>query len=230
MSLLDAVKSVGVMPPETASRNDKRSYSGRLSAALAEEVAAGLGRVGFPGCTPVRGGPGEKTFQGGLGPKQVDVSYSDEKHGLLLAVSIKTIGCPPYGKNVTNRFYDLCPEAISLHMRFPYSVVCALFGLPRAANEDLTPRRKVSTFRRMMKLLSTISGRADHAAPAERFENTTMILYQPCTAEGEEPWLKLIDAATGKEMGEDDYFLLLRDIFDKRNPHMTEDEDCDWQE
>lgn len=229
MSLLDAVKAVGPMPPDDAKAPVKKRYSEQLSAALAVEVAEGLGTVGFPGCVPVRGGAGEKTFHGGLGPKQVDVSYSDEQHGLMLAVSIKTIGCPPYGKNLTNRFYDLCPEAISLHMRFPYAVVCALFGLPLGANEDLTPRRKVTTFRRGMKLLSTISERGDHAGPPEKFENTTMILYQPVTDGGEEPWLKLIDTTTGNELSEEEYFLLLRRLFDERNPHMTEEEG-DWQE
>ncbi len=91
MSLLDAVKSIGAMPsPETPQALKKR-YSERLSAALANEVADGLRSVGFPSVRPARGGPGEKEFQGGLGPKKVDVSYSDERHGLLLAVSVKSI-------------------------------------------------------------------------------------------------------------------------------------------
>jgi hypothetical protein len=46
------------------------------------------------------GGAREKAFQGGLGPKRVDVSYADERHGLILAVSIKTITSEPFGKNL----------------------------------------------------------------------------------------------------------------------------------
>ena len=64
------------------------------------------------------------------------------RHGLLLAVSIKTINVQPYGKNLKNRFGDLCTEAITLHMRFPYSVVGALFAMPEDANRDRTALSK----------------------------------------------------------------------------------------
>src|SRR5262249_42185336 len=136
VSLLDAVTRAGPPPGATASQSQRKRYSELLSRYLAEEVAAGLRQVGFPAVKPYPGQPGEKEFQGGLGPKRVDVSYSDERHGLLLAVSIKTITTSPYGKNLKNRFGDLCTEAITLHMRFPYSVVCALFAFPSAADED----------------------------------------------------------------------------------------------
>ena len=114
MSLVDAVRAAGLRPLPSATRAEKKRYSEVLSAALAEEVADGLRNAGFPAVRPLRGGPGEKAFQGGLGPKKVDVSYSDERHGLLLAVSIKTITSPPFGKNLKNRFSDLCTEAITL--------------------------------------------------------------------------------------------------------------------
>src|SRR3712207_6642712 len=100
MSLLDAVTAAGVIGTPT-----KKRYSEVLSQHLAREVATGLRAIGFEGTKS-----GEKAFQGGLGPKRVDVSYADEQHGLLLAVSIKTITSEPFGKNLKNRFYDLCPE------------------------------------------------------------------------------------------------------------------------
>src|SRR5262249_11221072 len=74
---------------------------------LAWEVADGLRKVGFKGVRPQRDGPGETRFQGGLGPKRVDVSYADGEHGLMLAISLKSIVAKPFGKNLTNRFYDL---------------------------------------------------------------------------------------------------------------------------
>src|SRR5439155_17728926 len=147
-------------------------------AALAMEVADGLRGVGLPNVRPMRGGPGERVFQGGLGPKKVDVTYADERHGLLLAVSIKSISVPPFGKNLKNRFADLCTEAITLHMRFPYSVICALFAFPSPADADVTPGRPISTFRRAMRLLATISGRANYADPGEKFESITLMLFQ----------------------------------------------------
>jgi hypothetical protein len=125
----------------------------------------------------------------------------------------------PYGKNLKNRFYDLCPEAITLHMRFPYAVVCALFCFPTAANEEMTRTRRVSTFVRARRLLSTISGRQEYTGPGEKFENITMLLFQPVTEGGPTPWVRLTDTVTKKEMSEQDYFRMLRDLYNRRNPH-----------
>src|SRR5436190_1375156 len=138
MSFVNAVVAAGTFPAAAASRAEKKRYAELLSQHLAQEMAAGLRTIGFEGITPVRGGPGERAFQGGLGPKKVDVSYADARHGLLLAVSIKTTNFRPYGNNLINRFGDLCTEAITLHMRFPNSVVCALFAMPEEANLDRT--------------------------------------------------------------------------------------------
>lgn len=221
MSLLNAVLNIGSIPSESALQAEKKRYSERLSAHLAIEVGEGLRAAGFPNVKPIRGGPGEKAFQGGLGPKKVDVSYADERHGLLLAVSLKTITSAPFGKNLKNRFADLCTEAITLHMRFPYSVICALFAFPVAANEDITPARTVSTFRRAMKLLATISGREEYTDPGEKFEHIAMMLFQPVSSTEVSPWLKLFDVTSQREMTEQEYFLVLRNIYNYRNPHAT---------
>ncbi len=176
--------------------------------------------IGFEGTKPLPGGPGERAFQGGLGPKKVDVSYADEQHGLKLAVSIKTITAPPYGKSLKNRFYDLCPEGITLHLRFSYSVICALFCLPAAADEDMGPTRKVSTFERARKLFSTISGRREYTDPGEKFEHIAMLLFQPLTEDPSiEPWVKVIDALNKQELSETQYFEKIRQIYNRRNPH-----------
>jgi len=154
-----------------------------------------------------------------LGPKKVDVSYSDEQHGLLLAVSIKSINFPPFGKNLKNRFGDLLTEAITLHLRFPYSVVCMLFAFPITANEDVTKGRKLSTFDRAMKLFATVSGRRDYTDPGEKFENVAMMLFEPYTSKRRRPKFQLFDARTREPMTEADYFLTLRHIYNERNPH-----------
>lgn len=220
MSLLDAVIRTGEVPPEDASQADKKRFSERLSENLAQEMAEALRVMGFRNTHPVRGGPGEREFQGGLGPKKVDVSFSDEKHGLLLAVSIKTINSAPFGKNLKNRFADLCTEAITLHLRFPYSVICALFAFPIAADEDITQGRTLSTFRRATRLLATVSGRAEYTDPGEKFEHVAMMLYQPVEDGGPEPWVRLYDANTEEALDEPAYLERLRQIFNKRNPHL----------
>jgi len=221
--LVDAVRAAGVIPSITASQASKKRYSEMLSAALAVEVADGLRAIDFPGVKPLRGGPGEKAFQGGLGPKKVDVSYADERHGLLLAVSVKTICFEPYGKNLKNRFGDLCTEAITLHMRFPYSVVCALFAMPDEADADTTPLRHIPTFQRARMLLGTISGRADYVSPGEKFEDVMLMLFQPLREKNGEPRVRLCAATVrpeiAHEISESQYFEHLRAIYNVRNPH-----------
>ncbi len=227
MPLLTAVTLAGQYPGADAIQAQRKRYSEVLSAALAVEVAEGLRGVGLPNVRPARGGPGKRAFQGGLGPKKVDVSYADERHGLLLAVSIKTITAPPFGKNLKNRFSDLCTEAITLHMRFPYSVIAALFALPIMADQDLTKNRRMTTFRRAMRLLASISGRENYTDPGEKFESISLALFQPLTAAAPEPSLTLFDALTENEVAEPAYFQALKDLFNRRNPHVALEEEID---
>ena len=218
MSLLDAVIKAGD-PSLATTQSTKKGYSERLSRLLAEEVADGLRNAGFPKVSPERGGPQEKEFQGGLGPKKVDVSYADERNGLLLAVSIKTISYAPFGKNLKNRFGDLCTEAITLHLRFPYSVVTSLFAFPVSASLDTDKKREVSTFHRAMRLMATIAGRRDYTDPGEKFESVALMLYVPAIT-GETPSMRLFDAVTEAEISEREYFSRIREAFLKRNPHL----------
>lgn len=220
MSLLNAVQRCGQIPPESAKQSDKKRYSELLSNYLAIEVSEGLRNIGFVGTKPGRDGKAEKRFQGGLGTKKVDVSFSDDQHGLMLAVSIKSISSSPFGKNLKNRFADLYGEPISLHLRFPYAVIGALFAFPAAADKDGGKRRITSTFQRATYLMSTVSGRREYTDPGEKFEDATMLLFQPLTEnDSATPWVKLIDAQTAQEITEQAYFGKLLELFQKRNPH-----------
>ena len=219
MSLSDAVVAAGPYPTSSASQAEKKRYSEKLSKALAEAVAAGLRDAGFRATKPDIGGPSEKEFQGGLGPKRVDVSYADERNGLLLAVSVKTITAPPFGKNLKNRFGDLCTEAISLHLRFPYSVVCALFSFPMAADADATRKGTRSTFRRARALFATISGRVEYTDPGEKFEHVALMLFTPSPGRDGTVELLLFDATADAQITEDVYFATLTAIYNRRNPH-----------
>jgi hypothetical protein len=219
MSLADAIDAAGPLPPDSVSQAKKKRYSEVLSAHLAKELANELRRIGFKNVKPLPKGPGERAFQGGLGPKKVDVSYSDEQHGLMLAVSIKSICFQPFGKNLKNRFGDLLTEAITLHLRFPYSVICMLFAFPLASNEDVTKLRPISTFARAMKLFATVSGRKDYTDPGEKFENVTMMLFQPLTGRKRKGKFQLFDAKTRKIITEEEYLQNLRRIYNDRNQH-----------
>jgi hypothetical protein len=105
-------------------------------------------------------------------------------------------------------------------MRFPYSVVCALFAFPEDADQDTSESgRSVSTFRRATTLLATLSGRDEYTGPGEKFENVSMLLFRPVSADRPEPAISLLNAGDGRTMSEDDYFGILRDIYNRRNPH-----------
>ncbi|BAM02808.1 hypothetical protein PSMK_06490 [Phycisphaera mikurensis NBRC 102666] len=219
MSLVSAVIAAGVFPGQDAPAHEKKRYAEKLSHAVAPALASALRARGLTGTRPLPGQPGEKAFQGGLGPKRVDVSFSDERHGLLLAVSVKSITAPPFSKNLKNRFGDLCTEAITLHMRFPYSIVCCLFAFPAAADDDVTPGRPMSTFRRALKMMSTISGREEYTDPGEKFESVTMMLFNPADESGEGAWVKLYNADTGEAFTESEYIDEMVTLYNRRNPH-----------
>ncbi|MBX3295272.1 MAG: hypothetical protein KF762_06140 [Acidobacteria bacterium] len=168
---------------------------------------------------PLREGATEKTFQGGLGPKRVDVSFSDDQNGLLLAISIKSINFPKFGKNLKNRFGDLLTEAITLHLRFPFSVVCMLFAFPVAANNDIGPKGKLSTFERARRLFATVGGRKDYTDPGEKFEDITLMLFEPFVEPSLTPSIQLFDAQTNRLLTEEEYFRQLLQVYNQRNPH-----------
>ena len=261
MGLRDAVIRAGVIPSDGAAQPDKKRYSELLSHHLALEVANGLRLVGFPRVKPEeevidrgrRRGEikviKEKEFQGGLGPKRVDVSYSDDRHGLLLAVTIKSLNfasyptlkgsAPPrpdltkignFSKNVKNRFGDLTTESITLHMRFPFAVVGCLYAMPERSMVEKGKNMKISTFERASLLYGTISGRTAYGDPAEKFENVTLMLYRPVTVEGQtdDAWVKLYVAGQIRhETSEEDYFQRLKMLYNLRNPHAMVGEEAD---
>jgi hypothetical protein len=263
MPLTDAVLRTGSIPPDTASQADKKAYSERLSHELAIEMADGLRRLGFSGIKPerqlVENGKykgqvriiKEKEFQGGLGPKRVDVSFADDRHGLMLAVSIKTLNFPSFprikgtdppqfdyskkgkfSKNIKNRFGDLTTESITLHLRFPFAVVACLYAMPDRSNEDKGLQMKASTFERAARLYGTISGRTAYGDPAEKFENVTLMLYRPLAdpARPHEVWVRLFEAGTMRELSEDTYLEALLDAYNQRNPHAMVGEFADEDE
>jgi hypothetical protein len=180
-----ALKSLPPKPEDTASRAGKKRYSERISAAVALALAAELRERGLAGCLP---GGGKETAQsgterrmaGGLGAKKVDVTWSTEEAGLLLAISVKTINFRDqrtgnFQKNLINRRGDMLMEAVTLHRRFPYAVLCGLFFLDKDAARDGTPRRK-ATFLNAHQRLQLFTDRNDPAGREEQFERLYLLL------------------------------------------------------
>jgi transposase InsO family protein len=74
--------------------------------------------------------------------------------------------------------------------------------------------------------LSTISGRAEYTDPGEKFENITMLLFEPMSETlSTTPSIRLIDTVSNRDMTEDQYFDAIRQIYNRRNPHAAIGED-----
>jgi hypothetical protein len=183
--LIAAVKSVGAKPADTEPQATKRNWNQRLSNAFALAIADELRQRGMTEARPA--GPGEvglsgaeRRLAGGIGAKKVDVSWATEDSGLLFAASVKTImfrdgQTSNFQKNLINRRGDLLVEAVTLHRRFPYSVLSAFLFIDHQAAEDGTPRRK-STFQNAFPRLRLFTRRPDPSGREEQFERFYLLL------------------------------------------------------
>lgn len=185
-ALSEALKQLPSKPADSAAPPSKKAYSERVSAVVALAIAQELRNRGLSECRPA--GPGdlgddsgaERRMAGGLGAKKVDITWSTEPSGLLLGISVKTINfrdtrTKNFQKNLTNRRGDMLMEAVTLHRRFPYAVLCALFFLDKDAANDDTGRRR-STFLNAHQRLQLFTDRADPAGREEQFERFYLLL------------------------------------------------------
>jgi hypothetical protein len=178
--LRNALEDLPEKPPPTAKASEKKRFSELISQAVALAFAEELRYRNLVGARPT--GPGdadqsgaERRMAGGIGAKKVDVTWSTEECGLLLAISIKTINAPPFQKNLTNRRGDMLFESVTLHRRFPYAVLAGFLFLDKGAADDATKRRR-STFVNAHRLLWLFSGRDDPADRDEQYEKLYIIL------------------------------------------------------
>lgn len=183
--LQSALQTLSAKPADDAPQSQKKRYSERVSEVVALALADELRRRGLREARPappgVIGGSGaERRMAGGLGAKKVDVTWATEESGLLLAISVKSINFRDsrtgnFQKNLINRRGDMLMEAVTLHRRFPYSVLAAFFFLDAGAETDGTDRRR-STFQNAHSRLRLFTGRDDPAGRDEQFEKFYLIL------------------------------------------------------
>lgn len=184
-SLVQAIRDVAPKPPESASRSDKKNYAQDLSNAVARRLAAELYDLGLKDCQPIVKEDGvsygaERRLAGGIGAKKVDVSWSTDTSGLMLAISVKSINYKDgstgnYQKNLTNRRGDMLFETVTLHRRFPFAVVGGFFILDKGASLDGTSRR-ASTLENAHDLLRLFTGRPDPTGREEQLEKLYVLL------------------------------------------------------
>jgi hypothetical protein len=183
--LEEKLTTLSLKPGDAAQQSEKKRYSEQVSEAVAQAFAEELRLRGLQGTRPLAVGEGgragaERRMSGGLGAKKVDVTWATEESGLLLAISIKTINfrdtrTANFQKNLTNRRGDMLMEAVTLHRRFPYAVLCGLFFLDREAENDGTGRRR-STFLNAHARLKLFTDRDDPAGREEQFERFYLLL------------------------------------------------------
>jgi len=216
-------------PGDGASQAQKKAYSEKVSQVVALAIAQELRLRGLKEAQPsAQSGAGksgaERRMAGGLGAKNVDVTWATEESGLLLAISVKTINFKDastgnYQKNLTNRRGDMLMEAVTLHRRFPYAVLAGFFFLDAGAAQDGTPKRR-STFENAHRRLKLFTDRDDPAGREEQFERFYLILLdaQSTTA----PLRAYPVGHPSSPVPMDDIFNDLLDLVSLRNPDFYE--------
>ncbi len=157
MSLLDTVAATGPIPADDASREVKKANSERLSRHLAEEVAEGLRRTGFPKENLSGAGRVGRSSRAVWGQRKSMSVIPTSSMNCCWPSPSRRSASPRSGRTRRTASGISAPKQ-SPSTRFPYSVVCALFAFPTACNEDFKQRRSLSTFRVATRLFSTISG------------------------------------------------------------------------
>jgi hypothetical protein len=172
-------------PDDKEERESKKAFSESLSHAIARAIADELRDRGLKDARPAPPGTldrsgAERRMAGGIGAKKVDVTWATEESGLILGVSIKSINFRDrasrnFQKNLTNRRDDMLFEGVTLHRRFPYSVLAGLFFLDADAALDNTAKRR-STFENAHARLRLFTGRDDPGGRDEQYEHMFILL------------------------------------------------------
>ena len=185
-----ALSALPTKPPPSADARAKGGYSQAMSNALAMALGAHLRALGCKEARPASPGEldssgAERRMAGGIGAKKVDVTWATEEAGLIFGASIKTINFMDvrsgnYQKNLTNRRGDMLFEAVTLHRRFPYSVLLGLFFLDAGAATDAkvkgSRQTRKSTFINAHQRLRLFTGRGDPAGRDEQLEILCVLL------------------------------------------------------
>ncbi len=184
-TLTSGLKNLPPKPADTATAPTKKNYSQKVSEVFALALGDELRRRGLREARPsppgVVGGSGaERRMAGALGPKKVDVTWATEESGLLMAISVKSINFVDgtthnFQKNLTNRRTDMLFESVTLHRRFPYSVLGGYFILDKGATTDGTARRH-STFHNAHNRLRLFTERNDPAGRDEQYEKLFIVV------------------------------------------------------
>jgi hypothetical protein len=174
-AMLAVLEAVGPRPLR-GTQTEKRKWGTAFADACAVMVANEMRLARAFGKLEIRpeaDGSGRESLTGvaGGGKKKVDVIASTLSSGLQVGVSLKAENFPSqvktgshFGKNVTNRIYELNDEVRAIHDYQPRAIVVGLFFLPIQAVSD---REKRSSFARAVGLLRARTGRIDPSSSGQ---------------------------------------------------------------
>lgn len=193
-SFAAALAHAGPKPADSATREQKKNYSERLSNSIAVLLASRLRKAGgFTAILPDADGQGRETGSASGAHKKLkktDVRYATPDTGLELLVSVKTLNfrdvkkdsaAPDgivigrYTKNMVRNDHELRAEAMDHHERFPYAVLVGLFFIPVDACDDGSTDK--SSFAHAVITFRPRSGRSDVSDPPSKFERFFIGLY-----------------------------------------------------
>lgn len=182
-ALLAALDAAGPRPESGSS--DKRNWGKRFADSCAVMIADAMrAESTFAGLEirPNEDGSGQESLTGvgGRGTKKVDVIASTLASGLQVAVSLKAENFAwqgTFGKNLTNRLYELQDEVRAIHEYQPKAYVVGVFFLPTWASMDRPDR---SSFARTVAKLRARTGRLDSGLSSHlnRLDWSVVALYQ----------------------------------------------------
>jgi hypothetical protein len=196
---------IGGVLHSSVERADKKNYAEQLSRELALLVAEQL-RQRFPAAriTPLPDGTSQEFRIGGnLDAKKTDVAVWDDRAGLVLGVSIKTITAKDqktgrYTKNVLRNDMELRDEADKLHRRQPWAVLAALIFLPEDSSRDGRGDLSQSSFAHAVFSFRKRTGRDSPNAP--RFDTFEQVYIGLFDAEGRVGFFSVEDPPPRNQM------------------------------
>lgn len=108
-------------------------------------------------------------------------------------------------------------EAVTLHRRFPYAVLCGFMFLDRAAASDGTQRRQ-STFDNAHARLRLFTGRNDPADRDEQFERLYLVLFDADNSTN--PFEFFAVGSPDKPLATEDILMDILSLTAERNPDL----------
>ena len=183
--LKTALTTLPSKAPDSATWDAMRLCSDSMSAKIAFALAEQLRQWGTKEARPSRprdvGMSGaERRLAGGFGAKPVEVTWTTEESGPLMALNVNTIHFRDGRSNnvqkyLANRPGDMLGEARTLHRRLPCVDVAGFVFLDNDAKSDQAKPRK-PTFESAFPRLRIFTGWQDPAARDEQFERRRLLL------------------------------------------------------